>query len=53
MKIDEQVILPFASKKMSVKSEIPVALKIIQGTVPNYYFNGLEQQSPLVSLPAE
>lgn len=53
MKVDEQVILPFASKKITITNDIPVALKMIQGNVPNYYFNGMEQQSPIVSLPIE
>ncbi len=53
MQIDEQVILPFSSKKISITNDIPVAIKMIQGTVPNYYFNGLEQESPIVSLPIE
>ncbi|MEG0026246.1 MAG: sporulation protein YunB [Bacilli bacterium] len=53
MKIDEQVILPFISKKISIKSDIPIALKLIQGTVPNYYVKGMNQQSPLVTLPIE
>ena len=53
MQIDEQVILPFSSKKIYITNDIPVAIKMIQGTVPNYYFNGLEQESPIVSLPIE
>ena len=53
MKVDEQVLLPFTSKIITIASDIPVALKMIQGTVPNYYFNGMEQQSPIVSLPIE
>lgn len=53
MKIDEQVILPFTSKKISITTDIPVAIKMIQGTVPNYYFNGIKQESPIVSLPVK
>ena len=40
VEVTEQVILPFASKRMTVEMNVPVALKLIQGTVPNYYFNG-------------
>lgn len=53
IKIDEQVILPFTSKKVTIKSNIPVALKIIEGSVPNYYFNGMQNTSPIISLPTK
>lgn len=38
--ITEQVILPFKAKQVKVQAEIPLALKLVQGVVPNYYFNG-------------
>lgn len=53
LKISEQVILPFHKKTIEVESKIPVALKIVTGTVPSYYANGLNQNSPSVVLPAE
>lgn len=40
VEVTEQVILPFASKRVKVEMNVPIALKLIQGTVPNYYFNG-------------
>lgn len=40
VQVTEQVILPFASKRVTVEMNVPIALKLIQGTVPNYYFNG-------------
>ena len=45
-----QVILPFVTDKIDIETSIPVALKLIQGSVPNYYLNGL-QNSPSISLP--
>ena len=45
-----QVILPFVTDKIDIETSIPVALKLIQGGVPNYYLNGL-QNSPSISLP--
>ena len=44
------LILPFVTDKISIHITIPVALKLIQGTVPNYYLNGL-QNSPAITLP--
>ena len=45
-----QVILPFVTDKIDIETSIPVALKLIQGSVPNYYLNGL-QNSPSITLP--
>jgi sporulation protein YunB len=51
--VEEQVILPFSSKKITIENDIPVTLKLIQGTVPKYYQNGLSSSSPIFSLPLE
>ncbi len=50
LELSEQLILPFVTDKISIDITIPVALKLIQGTVPNYYLNGL-QNSPAITLP--
>lgn len=34
---EEQVILPFNTKQISVDTVIPISIKIISGNVPNYY----------------
>lgn len=49
--LSEQVILPFVTDKIKIETSVPVALKLIQGTVPNYYFNGMNENSPTLSLP--
>ena len=51
--LTERVILPVTSKTNTVTIDIPIALKIIQGTVPSYYFSGLNNSSPILSLPIE
>ena len=38
--INEQVILPFSSKQISVTEKVPIAIKLIEGKVPNYYSSG-------------
>lgn len=45
-----EVILPYTKRKTSVETSIPVALKMIQGSVPNYYSNS---SSPSISVPIE
>ena len=49
LELSEQVILPFTTEKITIDTSIPIALKLIQGSVPNYYLNGLN--SPSFSLP--
>lgn len=53
LKLTEQVLLPIASNKVEIDISVPLSLKIIQGTVPNYYLNGLSQNSSVVSIPIE
>ncbi len=53
IELSEQVILPFLSKKIDYNLNVPIAIKMIQGTVPNYFFNGITKSSPNISLPIE
>ena len=53
LELSEQVILPFITNKIKIESSIPVALKLIQGDVPNYYLRGLNQNSASLTLPIE
>ena len=53
LKLNQKVILPIASRNTSVEVTIPIALKIIQGVVPEYYFNGFATNSELFTLPVE
>lgn len=48
VKVTEQVILPFDYKQVTVETDIPIAMKMIQGKVPNYYFNG--ENAPSLSI---
>lgn len=51
LELKEQVILPFTSEQINIKTTIPVAIKLVQGSVPEYYTNGYNQNTPLFSLP--
>lgn len=53
LKITEQVILPFFKDVIEIETKAPVALKVITGTVPKYYSNGLSQDSPSIVVPTE
>ena len=40
-----QIVLPYKTEKVSFQNSIPISLKLIQGIVPNYYFNGIDKNS--------
>ena len=42
VEVYEQVILPFGAKKVTINTDIPIALKLIQGEIPSYFFNNLK-----------
>ena len=37
--VSEQIILPLVSKKITVDNDVPIAIKMIQGQIPNYYID--------------
>ena len=51
IKMDVKIILPFISKTTKLEYNIPLIMKLIQGTVPNYYGGGLLKDSTLYLLP--
>jgi len=51
VKITQMVLIPFVSKKIVTKNNIPIAIKMIEGNIPNYYFNGISRESPGIALP--
>ncbi len=54
IEVTEKINLPLSTKNMTVISDIPIAMKIIQGKIPEYYNNnGLNQNSPIFTLPIQ
>jgi sporulation protein YunB len=54
IEVTEQINIPFMAKKVVVSSNIPIALKLIEGKVPSYYNNsGLTKDSNIFSIPIE
>lgn len=51
LEMTAQIILPFVTEKKVLECDIPIAIKIIQGSVPNYYGSGLLKDSSLYSIP--
>ena len=46
-----KIIVPMSSKKINSILSIPVSIKIIEGEVPEYYLNGYNENSKLITLP--
>lgn len=53
IKMNEKIILPFYSELITVETKVPIAIKIITGSVPKYYGGALSQTTPSVVIPAE
>lgn len=49
--VELEVILPLMTDNVEIKSSIPVAIKLIQGNIPQYYANALN--NPSLSMPIE
>lgn len=48
VEVDTRIILPISSKNLKIRCSIPVAMKIIQGKIPEYYLNGFNSKSNIV-----
>lgn len=54
IEVAKQVNIPFLSKRVNIKTSVPLALKVIQGKIPIYYQGtGLEKNSSILALPIE
>lgn len=51
--INMRVILPFITTYTSVNISIPIIIKLINGTVPEYYYNGISSSSSVLTVPME
>jgi sporulation protein YunB len=51
VKVDVQIIVPFATSVTTVKQDIPVAMGTIPGKVPQFYNGGGEGNSPSIEVP--
>lgn len=54
VEVTEEVIIPFTTESVQVVNKIPLAIKIVQGQVPEYYSDGkLNTSSNILSIPIE
>lgn len=54
IEIKQQIILPIISKEIKISNSVPIAYKIINGKIPEYYSgSGLGKSSNIYSIPLE
>ena len=53
LEVTAKVLLPITTKETLVELSIPLALKLIQGNIPNYYLNGFNGSSSVLTVPVE
>lgn len=51
LKVNVQIIVPFASKTSTVEQTIPVAIGLTRSQVPNIYTNGGDGAQPSIEVP--
>lgn len=47
--VNAKIVLPFVSDEMNISASIPIAMKVIQGKIPEYYLNGFTTKSNIVT----
>ena len=53
LEITFSIILPFKSSTFKAKYVVPIATKLINGNLPNYYFAGYNQNSSILTVSVE
>lgn len=53
VEVEERITMPQFTESSKIDVDIPLTVKVIQGTIPNYYLSSLEKDSSLFSLPLE
>lgn len=49
IEVNAKIVLPFVSDDMNITASIPIAMKVIQGKIPEYYLNGFTTKSNIVT----
>lgn len=45
VKVDTRIILPIICEEITINANIPIAMKVVQGKIPDYYMNGFTSRS--------
>ena len=53
IEITELITMPLRTEEVKIETDIPLTIKVIQGTIPNYYQQQLQKDSSIFTLPIE
>jgi sporulation protein YunB len=53
LKVNVQIVIPFATDVAELEQKIPIALGIIKGEVPKFYNGGGKEVTPSLEIPVE
>ena len=53
IEITELITMPLKTEEVKVQTDIPLTIKVVQGTIPNYYQQQLQKDSSIFTLPME
>ena len=45
VEVNTRIVLPIVSEEYTITASIPIAMKVIQGKIPDYYMNGFNTKS--------
>lgn len=48
VEVNARVVMPFMGEDISISASIPIAMKVIQGKIPEYYLNGFTTKSNII-----
>lgn len=53
IEITELITMPLKTEEVKIETEVPLTIKVIQGSIPNYYQQQLQKDSSIFTLPIE
>lgn len=53
IEITELITMPLKTEEVKIETDIPLTIKVIQGSIPNYYQQQLQKDSSIFTLPIE
>ena len=51
--ITELITMPLKTEEVKIETDVPLTIKVIQGSIPNYYQQQLQKDSSIFTLPIE
>lgn len=53
IEITELITMPLKTEEVKIETDVPLTIKVIQGSIPNYYQQQLQKDSSIFALPIE